>query len=135
MVDQDWLVEPTYSVVLREGEITGGDTVIARCPAEIVHFLKFVDDLGSNTTVVGGPIPTTLVKLGVEMAERFTDGSLFRDGQFWITDDPITVEAYGMMPEHADCENCRQGVRQALGVMEAEPGVRLIVGQLHWTLP
>lgn len=123
-------VEPTYTVIARQGEVTGSDTVIARAPDAIVRFMNFVE----GSISMGGPIPDLLRQLGESCANNLQDGSLFRDGKFWITQDRVIVEAYGVDPVHADCDECLVGVKNSLAIMDANPGMTMIVGQLRWTL-
>lgn len=60
-------------------------------------------------------------------------GTHLHHGDFVVTGDPDLVQERGIMPEHADCPDCKAGLARALDALEDDPNIVLIVGQLHWS--
>jgi hypothetical protein len=62
-------------------------------------------------------------------------GVRFRRGSFVLTSDPATVLRWGVMPEHADCNECRDGAAGAALILEEDSRAVVLVGQLFWGYP
>lgn len=104
--------------------VSGGDTTVLNLAG---GFYREVD--GKRALLVQH-LSRWLQALSENMAKSL--GDELHHASFLITNDPATVAALGILPEHRDCEECKSQIANALAYMEERPGVEMLVGHLFW---
>lgn len=114
MSDMVITVQTRYS--LSGHDVIGADTTILTVPPELT---------------VGDAIALPyagrfLRRLAEEQAAAI--GEALHHAEFVVTRDKAEIEARNMH----DCEECRAATRAAFRMIDADPGLVLLVGQLYW---
>lgn len=99
--------------------IDGNDTLIAMAPM-VDGELASIDQLMWWASRAG------------ERAARDL-GTRLHHGDFIATTSIETVQEFGIMPDHVDCEGCIEGVEVTCAHLELHPDQPVIVGQLWWS--
>lgn len=99
------------------------DSVICTCPPALFSEMGDLEALDLRLATA------FLTRLAQDMAENL--GRTCGRADYYITTSPEVIRDKGLMH---DCQECRDGVQRALEHLEAHPGTRFIVGQLHWVV-